>query len=687
MDEAYDYYNQYAYKKGFSVRKGAIRKSEKDGNVIGRRLHCSKEGYREERFKKTEGSKKRHRGETRCGCKAKLLVNKNLDGSWVVSMFVEEHNHVLATPRKCHLLPSHRKIKSQGSRNVGFIELDARNYMRTRRKIEFSVGDSQRLLNYLNEIQIKNPHFFYAIQLDDDGKLTSIFWCDARCRMDYSYFGDVVCLDPTYGTNKYAMSFVPIVGVNHHLQTVLFGCALIFDETEYSFIWVLEKWLQAMKESHPKVILTDQDSAISGAIAKVLPCTIHRYCLWHIFQNAKRHLGRLFTRGSKFGQDLSYCVPVYSHEFFCADMCTTQRSESINKFFKGFLSRKMLLLEFVQGVDKALIRRREKEIEADFKMNNMQPSLILHMPIKEEASKLYTPAIFAKFQEELLGSLRYKCEKIEENGYIASYKCWIPEKQVRLVKMCSESSFFVRCSCCKFEFAGFLCRHILKVFIVANVDKIPREYMLNHWTRDAKCGKFFDEEGQEVQEDCYTYLTLRYSTLSHEAKEVATKGSCSTEVYKVALHWLRKTREEVEKAVKMQMFEVPNNNIDKCLSQQTIMSTEVTIRDPPLAKCKGNGGRKKAFWEKNLKKRKTKVTMGKNSQITLAQASKDIDIIILVLFMFQQVKVLNLDKFLFVMMIPIQVYQLSLRKDCSSFLASFSTQLAFIESISIIFIV
>ncbi|XP_039117538.1 putative protein FAR1-RELATED SEQUENCE 10 [Dioscorea cayenensis subsp. rotundata] len=35
MDEAYDYYNQYAYKKGFSVKKGAIRKSEKDGNVIG----------------------------------------------------------------------------------------------------------------------------------------------------------------------------------------------------------------------------------------------------------------------------------------------------------------------------------------------------------------------------------------------------------------------------------------------------------------------------------------------------------------------------------------------------------------------------------------------------------------------------------------------------------------------------
>ena len=48
------------------------------------------------------------------------------------------------------------------------------------------------------------------------------------------------------------------------------------------------------------------------------------------------------------------------------------------------------------------------------------------MPIQEEANKLYTLAIFAKFQEKLLGSLRYKCEKIEENENIAPYKCWIP---------------------------------------------------------------------------------------------------------------------------------------------------------------------------------------------------------------------------------------------------------------------
>ncbi|KAH7661236.1 FHY3/FAR1 family protein [Dioscorea alata] len=134
-------------------------------------------------------------------------------------------------------------------------------------------------------------------------------------------------------------------------------------------------------------------------------------------------------------------------------------------------------------------------------MNSVHPSLMLHVPIEEEACKLYTLAMFVKFEEELLDSLNYKCEKIEEDEGIAVYKCWIPERDVRLVKIFFVSSFLESCTCYKFEFTGLLCRHILKVFIVANVDKIPREYKLTCWTRDAKYGKVFDENDQYIEED------------------------------------------------------------------------------------------------------------------------------------------------------------------------------------------
>lgn len=105
--------------------------------------------------------------------------------------------------------------ESQKSRNVRFIEQDARNYVHT--KIEFSIEDSQRFLDYLYEMQIKSPFLFYPIHYDMNGKLTNIFWSYAGYMMDYSYFSDVVCFDLTYGTNEYEMLFGPIIEVNNHL--------------------------------------------------------------------------------------------------------------------------------------------------------------------------------------------------------------------------------------------------------------------------------------------------------------------------------------------------------------------------------------------------------------------------------------------------------------------------------------
>jgi hypothetical protein len=54
--------------------------------------------------------------------------------------------------------------------------------------------------------------------------------------MAYKYFGDIVTFDPTYLTNKYKIPFVPFTRVNHHQQSILFGCALLWDEAEESFV-------------------------------------------------------------------------------------------------------------------------------------------------------------------------------------------------------------------------------------------------------------------------------------------------------------------------------------------------------------------------------------------------------------------------------------------------------------------
>jgi hypothetical protein len=80
------------------------------------------------------------------------------------------------------------------------------------------------------------------------------------------------------------MLFTPFPGLsNHRRQSILFGCTLLQDESESSFTWLFETWLEAMNGKKPISIITDQDLAIRAALAKVFPETRYRVCLWHTY--------------------------------------------------------------------------------------------------------------------------------------------------------------------------------------------------------------------------------------------------------------------------------------------------------------------------------------------------------------------------------------------------------------------
>lgn len=48
-----------------------------------------------------------------------------------------------------------------------------------------------------------------------------------------------------------------------------------------------------MGNVHPNAIINDQCPSIKPAIAKVMPQTIHRYCIWHIFSKLPLNLSGL----------------------------------------------------------------------------------------------------------------------------------------------------------------------------------------------------------------------------------------------------------------------------------------------------------------------------------------------------------------------------------------------------------
>ncbi|XP_060673300.1 protein FAR1-RELATED SEQUENCE 5-like [Ziziphus jujuba] len=269
---------------------------------------------------------------TRENCKAKLAVVRSKTEKFVITVFVEEHSHPLSTPRRVHLLRSHRSVseakksltlqfsaanvpthqqisilefEAGGIENIGCTKKDIYNH---EAKVQNQLrGQDAELLNeYFLTEQEKDPCFFFKIDVNDDGKLKCCFWADSVSRRAYGCFGDVVVFDTTYNTNQYGMIFAPLVGINNHGQTVLFACAFLSDEKTESFVWLFELLKDSMPTNNPKMIITDQDPAMTKAIVQSLPNTFHRYCSWHILEKFSTYLNVITYRD--FYKDFQQCI-------------------------------------------------------------------------------------------------------------------------------------------------------------------------------------------------------------------------------------------------------------------------------------------------------------------------------------------------------------------------------------------
>ncbi|KAG9444736.1 hypothetical protein H6P81_016076 [Aristolochia fimbriata] len=107
------FYNAYAKEVDFSVRKGSECKKSLTKELYSKLFVCSKEGKPNNGKGILDPVKKRRRGVVRENCEAALRVSKNKDEKWVVVKFIEEHSHILATPRK---LPE--KLGARGGRQI-----------------------------------------------------------------------------------------------------------------------------------------------------------------------------------------------------------------------------------------------------------------------------------------------------------------------------------------------------------------------------------------------------------------------------------------------------------------------------------------------------------------------------------------------------------------------------------------
>nr|KAJ0226681.1 hypothetical protein LSAT_V11C100034580 [Lactuca sativa] len=110
-DDAYNFYNDYAFIHGFGIRIHTTFKNKGTNEPYRKILVCDKEGFKREDGDTSSGlEKKRHR-EVRIGCKAMLRISKRKDGKWFVDLFDDTHNHELSiTPTKVMKHRSHSKF-------------------------------------------------------------------------------------------------------------------------------------------------------------------------------------------------------------------------------------------------------------------------------------------------------------------------------------------------------------------------------------------------------------------------------------------------------------------------------------------------------------------------------------------------------------------------------------------------
>ncbi|KAJ0775581.1 putative transcription factor FAR family [Helianthus annuus] len=583
VDAAKSFYNEYAKRSGFTTLVNQNTGPTSDATF---EFLCSASGD---------------------SCNAMLRIESKSQNSWVVTKFIKEHNHPLTNITSTRKIINHHRQKrhfpSATKNNTSESYPNGVMYLSRSASMESNPGahisdsvtnsvrhatskrslgrDAQNLLDYFRKMQAENPGFYYAIQLDDDNRMANVFWADARSRTAYSHFGDTVTLDTMYRVKRYKVPFAPFTGVNHHGQTILFGCALLLDESECTFTWLFKTFLAAMNDRAPVSIITEPEKSIQAAVSHVFPGTRHCFNKWDVLREGHKRLAYVCHMHPNFQVELYNCinstdtvdefettwdfildrydlkrndwlqllysmrqqwVPAYFRDTFFAGIILNQSFES--SFFDGYLNELTTVPLFFRQYERALENSFDKEIEADFDTISTTPALRTPSPMEKQAASLYTKTIFTKFQEELVETFVYTANRIDGDGTVSTFRvAKFEDDQKAYIVTLNAGELRAHCSCQMFEYSGILCRHILTVFTVTNILTLPSHYILKRWTKNAKSNISLDlyVNGPES-------LNTRYNHLIREAIKFAEEGAAAPNTFTVAMTALREGVKNVSAA-------------------------------------------------------------------------------------------------------------------------------------------
>ena len=170
-------------------------------------------------------------------------------------------------------------------------------------------------------------------------------------------------------------------------------------------------------------------------------------------------------------------------------MTSSQRSESINAFFDGFVNLRTQLSDFVCQYDKVVASRRASEAHEDFMNLDNVPAMCLLHSLEVQAAKTYIREILKLFQRELLAGVSLFHEELQKEGskrlFNVQYSLDEQEKWVE-VTFDQVGELTTTCTCAMLETNGILCGHILHIMFINLVKSFSERYILPRWKIDAR---------------------------------------------------------------------------------------------------------------------------------------------------------------------------------------------------------
>ncbi|KAF7144614.1 hypothetical protein RHSIM_Rhsim04G0143500 [Rhododendron simsii] len=324
----------------------------------------------------------------------------------------------------------------------------------------------------------------------------------------------------------------------------------------------------AMGNKAPKTIFTNQDHAMANAVKKVFPNTCHRLCTWHISKNATQHIAHLYAQ-------------------------------------KGFKDKFIYLMTYCES---------EEEFESTWKemINEWGISENTWLKRLYELRQKWSPAFsLYNSSHEFKNCLMYKVVGFARIGMQNMYKLRRRGSNREHVVQFDPFELTVLCDCFKFESMGLLCRHSLFVLnSIAEVHKIPEQYILKRWTKGAKKGVAV--EGKPSQNSEKSSMNLRLRNLMRRALKVISLGAENDEKEGVAYKHLNLAEEE------MHNLDNKKNMRGSCDLQQIDEDDEITgstggirVLDPTPKWPKGaTYGRQNGPLEKRRRKNSKETVSG-----------------------------------------------------------------------------